>query len=326
MQISTSYLFDRATTQMGTAQNDLAKTQAQIAARKQVLSPSDAPDQAAAILRLKSVMSRQDGYTKSLDTVNARFTAEDTALGNASDILIRVKEISIQANTATMSQDNRTALGQELKGLRSQLLSLANTQDSSGNYLFSGSRVRQPAFADNGAYQGDQTHMNVVIGEQRSIPINRSGSDAFVNVVRTGSGSGSSTAVGFFQSLDDLINGVNGFGSKGVVDISHETPADTKTRLADAAAAMTQGSGEVDKLLNGVVLARASVGTDMKAVEHQSSVLDETKLNLSTTLSGIEDLDYAAAITKMNQQMLALEATQSSFAKISQLSLFNYIK
>jgi len=43
-------------------------------------------------------------------------------------------------------------------------------------------------------------------------------------------------------------------------------------------------------------------------------------------LSSIEDLDYAEAITKMNQQMMSLEAAQSSFAKVSQLNLFNFIK
>jgi len=37
-------------------------------------------------------------------------------------------------------------------------------------------------------------------------------------------------------------------------------------------------------------------------------------------------LDYASAITKMNQQMLSLEAAQSSFSKISQLTLFNFLK
>jgi len=46
---------------------------------------------------------------------------------------------------------------------------------------------------------------------------------------------------------------------------------------------------------------------------------------LKSTLSNVEDLDYAEAITQMNKEMLALEAAQSSFAKISQLNLFNYI-
>ncbi|MEY4029244.1 MAG: Flagellar hook-associated protein 3, partial [Bacteroidota bacterium] len=53
--------------------------------------------------------------------------------------------------------------------------------------------------------------------------------------------------------------------------------------------------------------------------------LQNKKLELIQWLSSIEDLDYTKAITKMNQQMMSLEAAQSSFAKISQLSLFNYI-
>ena len=64
----------------------------------------------------------------------------------------------------------------------------------------------------------------------------------------------------------------------------------------------------------------------MKVVEQQTSVAEDTTLSLKTTLSNIEDLDYASAITQMQKQMLALEAAQSSFAKISQLSLFNYIR
>jgi flagellar hook-associated protein 3 FlgL len=40
----------------------------------------------------------------------------------------------------------------------------------------------------------------------------------------------------------------------------------------------------------------------------------------------VEDLDYAKAITEMNKQVLSLEAAQSSFAKISQLTLFDYLR
>ena len=64
----------------------------------------------------------------------------------------------------------------------------------------------------------------------------------------------------------------------------------------------------------------------MNMVDQQTSIIEDTTLNLKSTLSSIEDLDYASAITKMNQQMLSLEAAQASFAKVSQLNLFNYIK
>ena len=51
---------------MSTVQSDLAHTQAQVSSGKQVINPSDAPDQAAAIQRLKSVLNHQDSYAKAL--------------------------------------------------------------------------------------------------------------------------------------------------------------------------------------------------------------------------------------------------------------------
>ena len=71
--------------------------------------------------------------------------------------------------------------------------------------------------------------------------------------------------------------------------------------------------------------ATARVGTDMNVVDSQGAVLDEITLRLKTTLSDVLDLDYTEAITKMNKDQLALEAAQSSFAKISKLTLFSYI-
>jgi flagellar hook-associated protein 3 FlgL len=186
------------------------------------------------------------------------------------------------------------------------MVSLANTQDSMGNYLFAGSRVSQPAFAPNAtgvlAYQGDQTRMRVSVGDQRSVQINRSGSDAFVRVVREDA-KGEKTGIGFFQALDQLTTAVQ-----------------NSDRVA-----MQRGIGEVDALQNGVTLSLAQIGTDMNVVDAQTAVLDETRLSLKTTLSSIKDLDYAEAITQMNKQLLALEAAQSSFGKITKLSLFNYI-
>jgi flagellar hook-associated protein 3 FlgL len=73
-------------------------------------------------------------------------------------------------------------------------------------------------------------------------------------------------------------------------------------------------------------LALAHVGTNMNVVDSQQTVIDETVLRLKSLLSNVEDLDFATAITQMNKDMLSLEAAQSSFSKITQLNLFNYIK
>jgi flagellar hook-associated protein 3 FlgL len=83
---------------------------------------------------------------------------------------------------------------------------------------------------------------------------------------------------------------------------------------------------EVDALQNGITESLGQVGADLTVVDMQTNVLDETLLQFKNTRSDLEDLDYTEAISRMNKDQLALEAAQSSFAKISQLSLFQYIK
>jgi len=307
MKISTHLLFERGSAQMSSVQTQLTQSQAQLAQGKQILNASDAPNQAATIQRLKSILSKQDSYQSSLNTIKARLQGEDTSLQSVSDLLVRAKEVAVQGANDTLSAADRKALGTEMQALRDQMLSLANAKDNNGNYMFSGSRVNQPAFIEtaNGSpvYMGDQTRMSVRVGDQRSIPVNRTGTDAFVPVMRTDA-DGKVSGIGFFQSIDNLITSLNSADGK---DIS-------------------RGAGELDNLQQGISLARAQIGTNLNVVDQQTSVLEDNTLNLKSTLSSIEDLDYASAITKMNQQMMSLEAAQASFAKVSQLNLFNYIK
>ena len=70
----------------------------------------------------------------------------------------------------------------------------------------------------------------------------------------------------------------------------------------------------------------AAVGSGMNVLEAQGGVADENLLRMKSTLSQMQDVDYTEAITRMNKDMMALEAAQSSFAKISQLNLFDYIR
>jgi len=303
MKISTSFLFDRATERMSTIQNKLATTQAQMAESKQILSPSDAPDQAAAIQRLKGEVQRQDSHMRTLDVAMRRYTAEETALSASNDILIRMKELGLQAANDTLAPDDRKAVGVEMKALRDQLLSLGNTRDDSGNYLFSGTRVNTPAFAEavNGevVYQGDQTQTRIPAGVERMVQFTRAGTDVFSRVVRE-----NGQPEGFFNALDQMIEGING-SQTGKIQ---------------------QGIADLTQMHDSLTLSQAQNGSDQIVVQSQLDVLSETALRFKSTLSEIEDLDYAEAVTRMNKEMMAMEAAMGSFAKISGLSLFDYIR
>ena len=310
MKISNAFLFDRAGQQMSQLQAQLVKSQGQMASGKQVVRPSDDPNRVATIDRLNTLLARQESYMTNMNLVKARFDIEEGTVGSAINLMYRAKELTVQASNDTLTTVDRGAIATELRGLRNQLLSLANAQDTNGNYLFAGSRVTEPPFAQPGgnvqvspAYQGDQTRMEVTIGDQRSLPLNRAGSEVFVRVVRTDS-NGQGQGVEFFQAFDDLIHGVeNGRGS----DIQ-------------------RGNGEIDRMLEGLNLAQADIGTDQAILEHQKSGTEDRLITLRTNLSDVQDLDYAKAIADMNKQMLSLEAAQSSFAKISQLNLFQFLR
>lgn len=303
MKISTSFLFDRATDRMSTIQNKLAKTQAQLAVSKQILSPSDAPDQAAAIQRLKGEVERQSSHTRTLEVAMRRYTSEETALSASNDMLIRMKELGLQAANDTLAPDDRKAIGMEMKALRDQLLSLGNTRDDSGNYLFSGTRVNTPAFEEdsNGIveYKGDQTQTRIPAGVERTVQFTRAGTDVYSRVVRD-----DGQSVGFFDALDQMISAINSSETNGI----------------------QQGVADLTQMHNNLTLSQAQNGSDQIVVQSQLDVLDETALRLKSTLSEIEDLDYAEAVTRMNKEMMALEAAMGSFAKISALSLFDYIR
>lgn len=303
MKISTSFLFDRATERMSTIQNRLATTQAQMAVGKQILSPSAAPDQAAAIQRLKGEVQRQESHMRTLDVAMRRYTAEETALSASNDLLIRMKELGIQAANDTLAPDDRKAIGVEMKALRDQLLSLGNTRDDSGNFLFSGTRVNTPAFAEdaNGkvVYQGDQTQTRIPAGVERTVQFTRAGTDVFSRVVRD-----DGQAVGFFDALDQMIDGINSSSTNRI----------------------QQGIADLNQMHNSLTLSQAQNGSDQVVVQSQLDVLDENTLRIKSTLSEIEDLDYAEAVTRMNKEILGLEAAMGSFAKISGLTLFDYIR
>lgn len=303
MKISTAFLFDRATSRMSTIQNKLATTQAQLSLSKQVLSPSDAPDQAAAIQRLKGEVERQDSHASLLRTSLNRYQAEETAFSSANDLVIRLKELSIQAANDTLGPNDRKAIAVEMKALRDQLLSLGNSRDDTGNYLFSGTRVKTPAFQElpNGQvqYNGDQTQTRIPAGVERTVQYTRAGTDVFQRVVRS-----DGQPVGFFDALDQVISGV-------------ENSQTTKIQ---------QGIVDLGQMHDGLNMALAETGSDQKVVQSQLDVLDETTLRLKSTLSEIEDLDYAEAVTRMNKEVMALEAAMGSFSKISGLTLFDYIR
>jgi flagellar hook-associated protein 3 FlgL len=300
MRISTSWIFQQGVNAMLDKQTALAKTQLQLATGQKILKPSDDPTAATRVLDLNQVIDTISQYQRNADFADARLALEETTLSGAVDMLQRIRELTVQALNDTLGAADRGAIAVEVRENIDALLQLANTRDANGEYLFSGFKTGTEPFSHDGSgnfnYAGDQGQRSLQIGASTQVVIGDSGDNVFMKV-DDGAGGISST----FSILYDLATELEANAPSGTI----------LTRLDSA----------IDTTAN----TRASIGARMNVIEGQRNSNDSFSLSMQENRSNLEDLDYAEAVSRFEQQLLALQASQQSFVKIQGLSLFNYI-
>jgi flagellar hook-associated protein 3 FlgL len=118
--------------------------------------------------------------------------------------------------------------------------------------------------------------------------------------------------VGFFEALDGLV---------ATLDASTATPAERaqfQSRIAGGLAQLDQSLGHLQQV-------RADVGVRLGTIDGAVAAQEDLEIDLQSLLSSIRDLDYAEAVSRLNQQFVALQAAQQSLARVGQLSLFDYL-
>jgi flagellar hook-associated protein 3 FlgL len=145
---------------------------------------------------------------------------------------------------------------------------------------------------------------------------------AFNGVQVTVSGvpaNGDSFAVTEAGSKDvfSLIDGI-------VARLSSSAP--TSAQRANLSSFIGGALQQVDQSQTQMQGARSAVGSRLSRLDTIDTARADYELELSSSLSDLQDLDYAEAVTRMNQQLVALQAAQASYARVAQLSLFDYLR
>jgi flagellar hook-associated protein 3 FlgL len=115
------------------------------------------------------------------------------------------------------------------------------------------------------------------------------------------------------------------FAALDALATSLEAPGTTAADRALISSGIAAGLTQVDQALNHILDTRAVVGARLNAVDTATASRQQLDDQLADTVGGLRDLDYAAAISRMNQQLTGLQAAQAAYSKIAQLSLFNYL-
>ncbi len=234
MRVSTAYIFDQNLSAMLNKQAELGKTQLQVSTGNRILNPSDDPAGSVQILNLQREVSLSEQYLSNATKAENKQSSEEGVLDSATSMLQRIRELAVQGLNSTNTQADKQAIAIEIKQLNEQLLALANTRDSNGDYLFSGFKSNtQPYGTINGDYQGDEGQRNIKVGEGVLIETNDPGNQVFeaplisttttttlspvvtANVANTGD---SSVAVSNFTGGTDVFSATFTFDGTNYVD------------------------------------------------------------------------------------------------------------
>jgi flagellar hook-associated protein 3 FlgL len=100
----------------------------------------------------------------------------------------------------------------------------------------------------------------------------------------------------------------------------------TTLNSAQIAAQIGASLQQIDNSISNLSDVSASVGARINSIASSQTAAQAEQTNLTSSISQISDVDYAAAITQLNTEEIGLRAAQQSYASIAQLSLFNYLK
>lgn len=115
-----------------------------------------------------------------------------------------------------------------------------------------------------------------------------------------------------FQTLDRIIDAL-------------ERSGDSASARADLASASNTALADLDAVLGNFSDKRAELGSKLKAFDQQKDLNEDRLVDLESAVSQIRDLDYAEAISRFNQQQVALQAAQQTYTQVNRLSLFDFI-
>jgi len=313
MRVTNSMIYDRVITQLNNQQARLAETQEKISTGKNILKPSDSPDQVAALDRLESRVRQTERYLTNINSIKDKLGQQELAANTMNDDLSRVKELLIQGANGTLNAAARDALAIELKEIYNSMISLGNRKDVDGTYLFSGYVQDRAPFSfdldplnQDGSektfkeyYAGNNEVQVITVDDGYQLEVGMPGNQLFAGFSNQ---DGNPTSV--FAVLKLAIKGLE---DNDVAQVSKS--------IDDVGIALTHVNNRL-----------AAIGSKLNTAETQLGIHQSRMESYEMTISRIADLDYTTAVTELKNQSLALQAGQSSFAQISNLSLFNYIR
>jgi flagellar hook-associated protein 3 FlgL len=272
----------------------LVKLQQQASSGLKINAPGDDPVGAQKVLQVKGALQDNEQFARNIVTGTAWLGQADNAMSAMGDVVTRAHELAMGMANGTYNANDRVTAVNEVKQLTDQLVQLGNTLVG-GKYIFGGFKNDSAPFNANGTFVGSDDAVSIALSANATVVMNYSGGKLL-----NGTGGG----VDIFGELQKLSAALSTNNTSGI-----------------------QGTlSNLDVASSQITAARSDIGSRMNRIENVSSNMASMNIDLEKSLSNTQDIDILKVYSDLANQQTAYQAALSTTAKISQLSLLNYLK
>jgi len=340
MRVTNKMLSNSFLNDMRTNLSNMRTLQQQMTSGKEIRKPSDDPFKAARAMQLHSDINTNKQYNENIkDTLNWLDTT-DTALGQATETMQRVRELLVSAGNASYGSNERKAIKDEINQKVGELSQVLNT-NFDGKYLFGGSRgtskpltteidpvtnntklvysaktggtlqvSNPPSAADSGynEYNMIGAKLSVEISQGVTLEYNVSANDV-LQFNENG------TSYDLREMLTKITNHLDGKNDAGTANDSAATSKITNDDLKG-----------VTDAINNLLRLRSEVGSKQNRMESAKEKNEDESFNLTEILSKIEDIDITEKTMEYSTMQTVYMASLQTSAKVLQPSLIDYLR
>lgn len=274
----------------------LGRLQEQVASGSVVNRPSDDPITTRQLLDLENKLEEGEQHLSNITKANLWLKMTNTALGGVADVVNQARKLAGTITSGSSDSTVRENAVSQLKELKKQLVDMGNTQFGD-QYLFSGFKTDTPPFSNtDNLYHGTGDAISVEIDRGSLAAINIPGDELL-------KGTGSYGSVDVLQTFDDLISAIQ---------------ANNPANIHDAAL-------KLDNAIPQISNAISDLSSRLNRLESAKTMIESDKATIQGLISDTQSVDMIEAATKLTLRQTAFEAALSATAKISQLSLLDYM-
>lgn len=296
MRVSTLYMYKQSAESMTKRMGQSNEIYLRMSAGKTLLKASDNPTAATDAVKHQDALAQLEMYSGVRARVRGALEYQDNILNGVGNLMTTtLKEKLVAAGSGAYSDEDRRALGEEIKGIRANLLDLANSRDSSGRFIFSGFNTDTPAFDEVGNYRGGNEARKQTIADGTEMQTSHLGDEVFGDI---------------FMVLNDAIAALT---------------ADSVDEDA-LKAALSAASKGVDAGIDRLGKVQAELGTHLQqldALDLSGDVLiNDTIVKIQDAI-GADTSVLVSLVSESQMSELAFNASMFVYKNMQKMNLFN---